>query len=175
MPNFVQKFIYNISSIVPLCFAFSIVWFLEKSTIYVPLIFIGCGLFISLLFVLSFSYGRKNIAPISIRVTDISPHDGWIAIYIITYLLPFASIAIEEVNIIICTLIAALLVVVAPYINTAIPNPILFLKGYHFYQISAENGLSGYVLISKRKLRKSADLKNVKRIFEFLLLDSLEG
>ena len=87
MPNFIQKLIYNISSIVPLCFVFSCVWFLEKRTIYVPLIFIVCGLFISFLFVLSFSYGRKNIATISIRVTDISPHDGWIAIYIITYLL----------------------------------------------------------------------------------------
>lgn len=28
----------------------------------------------------------------------------------------------------------------APCVNTAIPNPILFLRGYHFYQISGEHG-----------------------------------
>ena len=51
------------------------------------------------------------------------------------------------------------------------PSPILSVMGYHFYQVNAANGISGYVLISKRKIRNAKDVKAVKRIFEFLLLD----
>ena len=51
-----------------------------------------------------------------------------------------------------------------PRVNTAIPNPILFLRGYHFYQVSGEHGISGCVLISRRRIRKAKDLKMVNRI-----------
>lgn len=46
------------------------------------------------------------------------------------------------------------------------------LRGYHFYSVSAENGISNYILISKRSLRNSKHLKSVQRIFEYLLLDT---
>ena len=92
--------------------------------------------------------------------------------YIITYILPFASMIINDLNLIMCSVVAFAIAVIAAYVNTAIPNPILFFQRYHFYSISAENGISGYVLISKRKLRKKQDLKAVNRVFEFLLLDT---
>jgi hypothetical protein len=45
------------------------------------------------------------------------------------------------------------------------------MGGYHFYQATAENGISNYVVISKRKIRHKKELKKVKRVFEFLLID----
>lgn len=115
---------------------------------------------------------KKHFAPIIIRTSDISPYDGWIIMYIITYLFPFASLAIRDFNMVICVILMSVLIVVAPYVNTAIPNPILFVQGYHFYQVSAEHGISSGVLISKRKLRKAKDVKTVNRIFDFLFLDT---
>lgn len=73
---------------------------------------------------------------------------------------------------VICVVIASVLIVAAQCVNTAIPNPILFFRGYHFYQVSSEHGISGGVLISKRKLRKAKDVKTVNRIFDFLFLDT---
>ena len=174
MANGFQRLIYNLSSTAPLCLIFSIVWYLQKRTVIVSAACFGAGLILIICFNISFSYGRKNIAPIAVRTNDISPHDEWVAIYIISYMLPFASMAIKDFDALICGIIATLLVLIAPYINTAIPNPLLFFRKYHFYKIGSESGMSGYVLISKRKLRKKDSVKSVKRIFEFLLLDTEE-
>ena len=58
------------------------------------------------------------------------------------------------------------------FINSAIPNPLLFIKKYHFYQVSGEHGISGYILISRKKYRSKQELKTVNRMFDFLLLDA---
>lgn len=171
MGNRLQRFIYNLSAAAPLCFIFALVWYWQKKTIHIPCIAIGIGSILIILFMTSFAYGKSHLAPIIIRTSDISPHDGWIIVYIITYIFPFASLAIKDFNMIICVVIAGVLIVAAPCVNTAIPNPILFFQGYHFYQVSGEHGISGGVLISKRKLRKAKDVKTVNRIFEFLFLD----
>ncbi len=87
MANRFQKVIYNLSATVPLCFSFSVVWYLQKHTYFVPLIFLVIGILLTLFMNLSFSYVRKNLAPIQIRTNDISPNDGWIIAYIILYIL----------------------------------------------------------------------------------------
>lgn len=92
--------------------------------------------------------------------------------YIVSYMIPFASMAIKDFDIVICGIIAAILIAIVPFVNSAIPNPLLMCRKYHFYQISSENGVSGYLFISKRKLRKAKDIKTIKRVFEFLLIDT---
>lgn len=155
----------------PLIIAFAFIWFIQKKSCTIPIIcvLLAVGLIICML--ISFSYGKKHLAPIFIRASNISPNDGWIVIYLTTYILPFASIAINDLNLNMCFIVAFIILIVAAHLNTAIPNPILFLLRYHFYSVNAENGVSGYVLISKRKLRKKQDVKAVKRVFEFLLVD----
>ncbi len=171
MANTFQKIIYNLSSITPLCFTFSLVWWIQEKTYMIPLIFLMIGIGLSILLMKSFFYGLKSLAPIQLRTSDIAPNDGWIIAYIISYMLPFANMVIDEWNLLICSCVAFLFIIIAPIVNTAIPNPLLFLLGYHFYTVGAENGISGYVLISKRKLRRKQDLKIVNRMFDFLLID----
>ena len=172
MAKNLQKLIYNLSAALPLCFVFAVLWCIQNHTWQVPVIS-GCiGGILTLFFAWSFCFGKKNAAPIAIQVTDLSPHDGWIVAYIFSYLIPFASMTISDFDLIICGILAAALIIIASFVNSAIPNPLLVLRGYHFYQISSETGVSGYVLISKRKLRKATDIRTVKRIFEFLLVDS---
>lgn len=173
--NNLQKLIYNLSAASPICFVFAVIWYIQKKTYIVPAICVGGGIFLTVLFSVSFSYGLKHLAPISIRTSDISPNDSWIVLYIFTYMLPFASMVIDDFNLIICGIIAFLVASAAPFVNSAIPNPLLSIKKYHFYQVSGENGISGYVLISKRKYRKKQDLKYVNRMFDFLLIDAERG
>jgi len=171
MANIIQKLIYNLSAASPLCIILAIVWYLQEETWIVPITLTITGIILFVLLEISFSYGKKHLAPIHIITSDISPNDGWIIAYIISYIIPFANMVIDDFSLELCIGIAVLLIIIVPWINTAIPNPILFVTGYHFYQISAENGMSGYVLISKRKLRKKQDLATVNRVFEFLLID----
>ena len=92
--------------------------------------------------------------------------------YVISYLLPFASMAIDDFDITVCGIIAAALIAIILFANSVTPNPLLFLRKYHFYEISAENGVSGSLLICKRDLRNAKHITTVKRVFEFLLIDS---
>lgn len=172
MVNNLQKLIYNLSAISPLCFVFAVLWYIQKHTLIMPAICVCIGIIAILCLAVSFSYGKKHVAPIIIRVTDISPHDGWVVAYIVSYMIPFASMAIKDFDIIICGIIAAILIVIVPFINSAIPNPLLVCRKYHFYKINAENGISGYLFISKRKLRKAKDITTIKRVFDFLLIDT---
>ncbi|WP_130837705.1 hypothetical protein [Lachnoclostridium sp. Marseille-P6806] len=172
MGNISQRFIYNLSAAAPLCFIFALVWYWQKKTRDISCIAICIGIVLVILFIVSFAYGKRHFAPIKIRINDIAPYDSWVIVYIITYMFPFASLAIKDINLIICVIIAGMLIMAAPCVNTAIPNPILFLRGYHFYQVSGEHGISGSVLISNRKLRKAKDVKTVNRIFDYLLLDA---
>ncbi len=172
MANGLQKLIYNMSVASPLLIVFAFIWYIQKKSWTIPIICIAIAIVLILCLLRSFSYGKKHLAPIQIRTNDISPSDGWIAVYIITYILPFASMIINDLNLIVCSVVAFAIAVIAAYVNTAIPNPILLFQRYHFYSVGAENGISGYVLISRRKLRKKQDLKAVNRVFEFLLLDT---
>ena len=171
MGNKFQKIIYNFSAIVPLCLIFSIVWYIQNGTWTIPIVLVSSGIGLIVMFICSFKYGKRNLAPLQIITNDLSPCDGWLIAYVISYMLPFANIVIDDFNLWVCGIIALIMTVSIPFVNTAMPNPLLFIKGYHFYQISTENGVSGYILISKRKLRRKQDVKNIKRIFEFLLLD----
>lgn len=172
--NTLSKIIYNISTAVPLLGTFAIAWYIKKDDYIIPLAVLGIGALIFILLISMFSYGKRHLSPIQIRVSDISPNDSWLIGYIISYILPFANIVFEDFNIIVCAVIAVILLCLLPFFNDNPPNPLLFIGGYHFYQISAENGISGYLLLSKRKLRKKQDVKVIGRMFEFLLLDREE-
>ena len=174
MASVFQKLIYDVSLASPLLIVFALVWYIQKKSCIIPLICVATSVVFIICLLFSFSYGKKHLAPIQIRINHISPKDNLAFIYVFTYILPFASIVIDDYNPVVFLTIAILIILVAAHTNTSPPNPILLIKKYHFYSIDAGNGVGGYVLISKRKLRKKQDLKAVNRVFEFLLLDSEE-
>ena len=44
----------------------------------IPCIAIGIGIALIILFMISFAYGKKHLAPIKIRTSDIAPYDSWV-------------------------------------------------------------------------------------------------
>lgn len=136
-----------------------------------PLILISVSVVGVVLFIVSFRYGNKNIAPMTIRITDVSTSDLWILGYVFSYLLPLGNIVIDEWNLYILVGISLIISVVIPFINCAIPHPLLLFGRYHFYNLTTENGISSYILISKKKIRNKKEIKMVGRIFEFLLIE----
>ena len=171
MANIIQKIIYNLSAVSPLCFVFAFAWYIQEKSIWIPLIAVGIGSTLVILFSISFSYAKKHLAHIQIRTSNIRPCDKWVVIYFISYFFPFASVILKDFNVWICAVTGAVIVLIISFMNSAIPNPLLLIRLYHFYQIDAENGISDYVLISKRKFRSKKELNVVNRVFDFLLLD----
>lgn len=171
MANTIQKLLYFFSAISPVCITFSVVWIIQGKGIMFPAILVSTSVIGVVLFIVSFRYGYKNIAPMTIRVTDVSTGDLWILGYVFSYLLPLGNMVIAEWNLFILAGISLIIGVVITFINSAIPNPLLFFSGYHFYNLTTENGISSYILISKKKIRNKKDIKAVGRIFEFLLIE----
>lgn len=171
MANTIQKLIYYFSAVAPVCITFSLVWIMQGKGIVLPVILVLTSLIVVVLFSVAFIYGYKNIAPTTIRVTDISTDDLRLLGYIFSYLLPLANMVIDEWNLFILAGISLTIGVVIPFINCAVPHPLLFFRGYHFYKLTTENGISSYILISKKKIRNKKEIKLVGRIFEFLLIE----
>lgn len=171
MANTMQKLLYFFSAIAPVCIIFSVILIIQDKGTIIPVMLIATSVIGVVLFIVSFKYGYKNTAPMTIRVTDVSTGDLWILGYAFSYLLPLGNMVIDEWNLFILAGISVIIGVVIPFINSAIPHPLLFFRGYHFYNLTTENGVSSYVLISKKKIRNKKDIKAVGRVFEFLLIE----
>ena len=146
-------------------------------TLTVTICSITVGLILLITFECSFYYGLHELAPITIRATNIAPYNAWIVPYMISYIFPLTSMLITDLNLTICCVIGILIVFITLRVNTISPTPILFLfQGYKYYKVATENGISDYTLISKRKnIRNVKELRKVKRIFEYLLIDIEES
>lgn len=154
-------------------FILAVVWVQQHGTLIVPLILVIAGVLLIVLFRVSFNYAVQNVEVTTIRVNEIKPNDGWLVAYAVAYLIPLASIALDEFNVVITGILAVVLIIILPLINSAIPHPLLFVRKYHFYIIKAENGIADYILVSKKKaLRNAKHIKSVKRVFEYLLIDA---
>ena len=171
MANKIQKTIYSLSVLVPLCLTLAIAWYFQYQDWKIPMVLIVVGILMSTLLYKTFTYGKDNIEEIDIRITEISPRDGWIAGYMVAYAVPFASMVLDDFNMVLVGTILTGIILVLVFSNSVTPNMLLFLRGYHFYAIITDNGISECILISKRVIRNTKHLKRVKRIFEYLLLD----
>ena len=173
MANKLQKLLYNLSAGSPVLIVFSIVWYFQKKTIQVPLVCGGIAVVLILLFYLFYWYGKANCARIQVRVVSIIPEDNKLLVYLSTYILPFASMAIPKYNVVLFAVIALAIIVAAEAMNDGMPHPLLYCIGYHFYSLGTENGMS-YCLISRKKLRRKQDVRLVYRLFDYLLLEAGE-
>lgn len=172
MANVFQRIIYYASCATPIAITFSIVWCIQEQTYLVPTIMILIGIFILFLFKKSFSYALKSAQITTVTVSEVIPKDGWVLAYIISYLFPFVSFVIEEVDYLLFGILSVLFVVVAGCTHSATPNPILWVFGYHFYELKSEHGMSGYIYACKGKLCTPKDIKTAKRYFDLLLIDN---
>lgn len=175
MGNILQRIVYYASCAAPIAITFSIVWCIQEQTYLVPAIMILIGIFILLIFKKSFSYALKSAQITTVTVSEVIPKDGWVLAYIISYLFPFVSFVIEDVDYLLFGILSVLFVIVAGCTHSATPNPILWLFGYHFYELKSEHGMSGYIYACKGKLCTPKDIKTAKRYFDLLLIDNKSG
>lgn len=178
MANRFQKLIYFLSAETPILIVFAVVWLIEKSTWTkpisvswkVPMILIVISVLLSIAFGHFFKYAIKNLQTIQVTGADISGGDAWIIAYIISYMLPLASFKFGEFIKPVIGIMIVVLIIALTFTDYVTPHPLLYIKGYKFYEFDAEGAASGYYLISKRKIRKAADVNKVAQVFDFLLI-----
>lgn len=178
MANRFQKLLYFLSAESPILIIFAIVWLIEKSTWSkpvsinwkVPVLLVIVSVLLVIIFNRSFNYGKENLQKIHVTATDISGGDAWIVAFIITYLFPLAEFQFGELIKPIVGIVIVLLLITMTFTDFMTPHPILYLRGYHFYSLDVEGAHNDYHLVSKKRLKRASDVKEVSQIFEFLLL-----
>ena len=173
MINRLQKGLWILSSGAPILIAFSITWYFSKSTYPISLLYISISLI--LIAIAIFQAMIKKLAILEIQVKKVTQNDKCVIGYVISYLLPFASIVFDKYNPYIFLGIALMIFIVMLMSNTPTANPLLFFIGYHFYEVEAENGIGNYLVISKKSIRNKEELKTVIRVTEYLLIDVSGG
>lgn len=176
MANVLQRFIYNLANAVPLMLMTALVWFIQYENIFVPIGLVSVSIAVVALFAICFFYGKNHCSVKNINVTSITSKDSWLVAYVVAYLFPFTYMVMSDFHIISLIVVVMILgLVIVPSIM-ALPNILLFIVGYHFYEISTDGtGVNDYLLISKRsRIRNKNDVKTVMRLFEKLLVDTKE-
>jgi len=170
-----QRAIYNLANAVPLALMTALAWWIEFQTWRIPVILLSSATAVAGLFFICFRYGKNNCSTKDINVSKIISKDSWLVAYVISYMLPFAYIVMSDYRIVsLVVVLLVLLLVILPAI-IALPNILLFFRGYHFYELETETGVGDYILISKRRrIRNKSEIKKVMRVFERLLIDTKE-
>lgn len=173
MLNRFQKLLYYLSVGSPILIVFAIVLFIRKETLVLPILLVVLALILIVLFQASFNYAIKKLPNMPVKTLEISCDDGWLVMYLISYLFPLVSLPFSDNFVIITMVILSVgLIIVLTFTDYVSPHPILFMFGYHFYKLNVEGAQNNLRLISKQRLRKASDVKTVRRMFELLLIKS---
>lgn len=108
----------------------------------------------------------------SFKVKKIEPNDAMLLGIVITYILPFFSKASD----ITATLIISIFSLGFMFFwitDSILPSPLMRLMSFRFYKIESDAGVV-YTLISNRDILDPKDIKAVKKISNFMLVEVLE-
>ena len=110
MANKFQKLLYNLSAISPILWIFSALWYLEKSEVFVSVLSTGIGIVLAVYYFVLIYLCKNKMAKISIITQEIIPNDKWLIGYLIAYAIPFTSLAFDDINVIIFSLVSIVIV-----------------------------------------------------------------
>lgn len=170
MANRLQKLLYFLSAESPVFIFAAVLLYVQSKEWMVPAILIMLAVMATILFIISFNYGRKNIPRLPVKAFEITSDEGPLIAYVISYLLPFGSLVIDEYYIPILIAVIIILELLLMFTDYISPHPLLFVCGYHFYKVGVEGASKDYYLASRKTLRKPEDVVAVQRVFEFLLI-----
>ncbi len=161
----VLKIIMVLTSISPV---FLTLWFIEFSKFWSFVDGIFWLVIAIVLFVLAYGILKisiKKLEIIDIKITFISTADKEVLSYVFTYILPLIGI---DMKVLFFILLLFSFIVFTTHIYHF--NPIFGLFGYHFYEVTSENGVN-YVLMSKKQIRKVESVDKVILVCDYILID----
>ncbi len=165
-----QKILYYILLFLPfvtavLCLTMSLgaIWILLITAVVVVFDVIGLRLWLSLCI--------KQIPANPFETEEISPADDQFFYAFLSYVVPVIASQLDLTNS--GTVIVAIICVIMMILSGVVHlNPLFLLLGYHVYSIGSKDGVSGYLMITKRDIRKLKDIGKVRHVFQFFLLDA---
>jgi len=168
MPNLPTRVVLFLSSYTPLFLIMAVKY--GKGHCYFALAMVLLGV-VSVALLLFYLKRSSNLAIDNVTVEKISGKDTEAMSYIVTYLIPFLDIKIDELSSSIALLLLFFVVGVL-YVNSNLIyiNPTLNLLRYHLFEIELEGGKTS-ALLSKRSFVERSTSIAVVSLGEQVLLE----
>jgi hypothetical protein len=168
MPNVLTRTILFLSSYSPLFLIFALhLWRLHRLTSEALM---GLAI-LSLIGLAAFlSYAQQFQATTTV-VKSVKSRDGDVMSYIVTYLLPFLAVKLDD-YLDGFSFGLLLLVVAVLYVNSNLiyVNPILNLRGYHIFEVEDSNKKTSVLICKRHYLKTDAQIPTIS-IGDYLLLE----
>jgi hypothetical protein len=132
-------------------------------------LFAIAGLSIVVLF--AFLRAARKLAPSKVVVCSVKSRDGDVMSYIVTYLLPFLVVKLNDLTDV-GSLSIVLVVIGLLYVNSNMiyTNPVLNLVGYHTFEIDDGDGKTTALICRRTYVRIESEI-NVISIGDYVLLE----
>jgi hypothetical protein len=168
MPNASTRVILFLSSYAPLFLIIAMRGWCDSRYLAGGLVVVA-ALSVVVLFV--FLNTAQRLAADKIKVDSVVSRDGDAMSYIVTYLLPFLAVKLNDI-IDVASLGIVLLVIAILYVNSNMiyTNPVLNIAGYHIFEIQDADGKTT-ALVSKRAYVRTGSEINVISAGDYVLLE----
>lgn len=113
-----------------------------------------------------------KIPTTNVVLSSVEPYDIQNMTVLLTYILPMVSMMLtDDTNILIGVFLVVFMFIVTTLMNTVLPNP-FFIFRYHLYKVSIRDGVSGFLLMSKRQLTSVKQVKKIYWVFDYFGIDA---
>jgi hypothetical protein len=168
MPNVPTRLILFLSSYAPLFLIIAVRGWKDSRNIAIGLA-IAAVLSVIILFV--FLRVVQKLAPDKVGVSSVISRDGDAMSYIVTYLLPFLAVKLNDPTDLV-SLAVVLFVIGLLYVNSNMihTNPVLNIAGYHIFEIEDSNGKTTALICKRSYVRVGSQLDAVS-VGDYVLLE----
>lgn len=168
MPSQLAHGLLFLSSYAPLLLILACQEWGSNRTLGVALALVAVGGVVGLAIILR---QARATAPSLERLRSVSPLDGEVVGYLVTYLLPFLGVDLSS-GMSALPFIVFIAIVGVLYVNSGMLyiNPVLNIAGYHVYRIETESGQPA-ALVSKREFIQTGVELKITRISNYVYVE----
>lgn len=174
MINKIQRMLYKVSCIAPICVVLSFLFSTQGMNIlfciFVGLVGVG-GCVYAFIFI---KLCEKKLPVLMITVNSISQEDSSVIPCVVAYIVPLIGIIWKD-NLVIWVIIAVGLILIMIKVNNLSFCPILLLANYHCYKASLTTGTECILISRKKGVRNSGQINQVMWISDTLMLEKTGG
>jgi hypothetical protein len=168
MPNALTRLILFLSSYAPLFLIIAVRGWKDSRTLAIALAAIAL---LSVLVLFIFLHVVRTLSADKVAISSVISRDGDAMSYIVTYLLPFLAVKLNDptdaisLGVVLCVI--GLLYVNSNMIHT---NPVLNIAGYHIFEIEDSNGKTTALVCKRSYIRVGSEIDAIS-VGDYVLLE----
>lgn len=168
MPNIPTRLILFLSSYAPLFLIIAVRGWRDSRSLAIALAAIAV---LSVLVLFVFLQFVRKLAADKVAVSSVISRDGDAMSYIVTYLLPFLAVKLNDPTDVV-SLGLVLFVIGLLYVNSNMihTNPVLNIAGYHIFEIEDSNGKTTALMCKRSYIRIGSEIDAIS-VGDYVLLE----